>query len=77
MKLEVAKYITGYEICQQVKAEHHKPSGMIQPLPIDEWKWDLITMDFVTYLPRSLKGTTVFGSLLTDKPNLHTFYQSR
>ena len=35
-------------VCQQVKA--------VQPLPIPEWKWEHITMDFVTVLPRSPKG---------------------
>ena len=39
--------------CQQVKAEHQKPAGKIQPLSIPVWKWDKITMDFVTGLPRT------------------------
>ncbi|KAL6336099.1 hypothetical protein AAG906_010376 [Vitis piasezkii] len=37
--------------CQQVKVEHQKPVGLLQPLPIAEWKWDHVTMDFVTGLP--------------------------
>ncbi|KAK8665349.1 hypothetical protein V6N13_005519 [Hibiscus sabdariffa] len=37
--------------CQQVKAEHQHPSGLLQPIRIPEWKWDRITMDFVTGLP--------------------------
>ncbi|KAA3484635.1 DNA/RNA polymerases superfamily protein [Gossypium australe] len=35
-------------ICQQVKAEHQVPSGVLQPIMVPEWKWDRITMDFVT-----------------------------
>ena len=47
MKREVAEYVSKCLICQQVKAERQKPSGLLQPLPIPEWKWEHITMDFV------------------------------
>ncbi|GJU84458.1 reverse transcriptase domain-containing protein [Tanacetum coccineum] len=36
-----------------VKAEHQRPSGLLQQPEIPEWKWDKITMDFITKLPRS------------------------
>nr|GEZ99835.1 hypothetical protein [Tanacetum cinerariifolium] len=36
-----------------VKAEHQRPSGLLQQQEIPEWKWDNITMDFITKLPRS------------------------
>ncbi|XP_062118874.1 uncharacterized protein LOC133832564 [Humulus lupulus] len=36
---------------RNVKVEHQRPSGLLQPLPIPEWKWDKITMYFVTGLP--------------------------
>ena len=38
--------------CQQVKAEHQKPAGLLPPLEVDEWKWEHVTMDFMTHLPR-------------------------
>ncbi|CAL9005835.1 unnamed protein product, partial [Prunus brigantina] len=47
MKKEIAEYVSKCLICQQVKAERQKPSGLLQPLPIPEWKWERITMDFV------------------------------
>jgi hypothetical protein len=56
MRKEVAGYMAKYSICQQVKVEHRKPAGLLQPLPIPEWKWEMITMDFVSGLPRGKKG---------------------
>ena len=37
--------------CQRVKAEHRHPSGILQPHEIAEWKWDVISMDFIVGLP--------------------------
>ncbi|GKC56993.1 putative reverse transcriptase domain-containing protein, partial [Tanacetum coccineum] len=37
-------------------AEHQKPSGLLVQPDIHEWKWDNITMDFVTKLPRTTNG---------------------
>jgi hypothetical protein len=39
--------------CQKVKAVHQKTARLLQPLPIPEWKWKEMTMDFVTELPPS------------------------
>ena len=38
MKKEIAEYVSKCLQCQQVKAEHQKPGGLLQPLPIPEWK---------------------------------------
>ncbi|KAJ9672728.1 hypothetical protein PVL29_026082 [Vitis rotundifolia] len=53
MKRDIAQFVANCQICQQVKAEHQRPAGLLQPLPIPEWKWDNITMDFVIGLPRT------------------------
>nr|GEW31686.1 putative reverse transcriptase domain-containing protein [Tanacetum cinerariifolium] len=37
----------------RVKAEHQRPSGLLVQPTIPEWKWDNITMDFITKLPKS------------------------
>ncbi|GJY42532.1 putative reverse transcriptase domain-containing protein [Tanacetum coccineum] len=39
-----------------VKAEHQKPSGLLVQPEIPEWKWEKITMDFVTKLPKTANG---------------------
>jgi hypothetical protein len=55
MKKEIAEYIARCMECQKVKAEHRHPTGLLQPLPIPEWKWEVVTMDFITGLPRTNK----------------------
>nr|GFA71573.1 DNA/RNA polymerases superfamily protein [Tanacetum cinerariifolium] len=53
MKRDVATFVSKCLICQQVKNEHQRASGLLQPLGIPVWKWDEISMDFVTGLPRT------------------------
>ena len=48
MKRDVTEYVSKCFTCQQVKAEHQMPTGLLNPLPIPQWKWDNITMDFVS-----------------------------
>ncbi|KAJ4953961.1 hypothetical protein NE237_030793 [Protea cynaroides] len=51
MKADVAKFVSQCLNCQRVKAERQRPARLLQPLPEPAWKWDRITMDFVTGLP--------------------------
>ena len=53
MKRDVAQFVSKCMVCQQVKAEHKKPGGTLQPLPIPEWRLDHVIMDFVTCLPQT------------------------
>ncbi|KAL0546890.1 hypothetical protein IC582_016808 [Cucumis melo] len=59
MKREVAEFVSRCLVCQQVKAPRQKPAGLLQPLSIPEWKWENVSMDFITGLPRTLRGFTV------------------
>jgi hypothetical protein len=56
MKKDVAEFVHACLTCQKSKIEHQKPIGLMQPLSIPEWKWDSISMDFVTGLPRTTAG---------------------
>ena len=56
MKRDVARFVSLCATCKQVKMEHRRPGGLLQPLEIPLWKWDHITMDFVHALPRSPAG---------------------
>ena len=53
MKRHVGDFVRQYLTCQQVKVENQKPAGLLQPLEVAEWKWEHVTMDFVTHLPRT------------------------
>ncbi|KAM0046145.1 putative nucleotidyltransferase, Ribonuclease H [Helianthus debilis subsp. tardiflorus] len=55
MKEDVARYIIRCLTCQQVKTEHQRAGGLLQPLDILVWKWDDISMDFVTGLPKTFR----------------------
>jgi hypothetical protein len=55
MKGETAKYLARCQDCQQVKAEHQHPTNLLQPLPVPEWKWETISLDFITGLPKTQK----------------------
>ncbi|GJY71577.1 putative reverse transcriptase domain-containing protein [Tanacetum coccineum] len=56
MKADIATYVSKCLTCLRVKAEHQKPSGLLVQPAIPQWKWDNITMDFVTKLPRTQSG---------------------
>ena len=56
IKREIAQYVAQCLVCQQVKMEYQRLVGFLQPLPIPERKWEDITMDFVTGLPRTPTG---------------------
>ncbi|XP_077242576.1 uncharacterized protein LOC143883098 [Tasmannia lanceolata] len=56
LKREIAQYVSQCLTCQVIKAEHQRPPGTLQPLSIPEWKWEEITMDFVSALPGTPLG---------------------
>ena len=68
MKKEIADFVSRCLTCQQVKVEHQKPIGKIQPLLIPVWKWDKITMDFVIGLPRTRRQHDSIW-VIVDKTN--------
>nr|GFB39673.1 putative reverse transcriptase domain-containing protein [Tanacetum cinerariifolium] len=56
MKTNIATYLSKCLTCARVKAEHQRPSRLLLQPAILEWKWDNITMDFITKLPKSSQG---------------------
>ena len=56
MKKDIAEYVAVCDVCERVKAKYQKPAGLLPPMPIPEWKWDKLGMDFITGLPRTRSG---------------------
>ena len=61
MKKHVGDFVQRCLTCQQVKAEHQRPVGLLQPFVVAEWKLEHITKDFVTHLPRISQGHDAVG----------------
>ena len=56
MKQQVEYFVRRCLTCQQVKAKHQRPVGLLQPLEVAEWKWEHVMMDFVTQFPQTSRG---------------------
>nr|GEU42440.1 putative reverse transcriptase domain-containing protein [Tanacetum cinerariifolium] len=56
IKKDIAVYVSKCLTCLKVKAEHQRPSGLLQQPDIPKWKWEGIAIDFVTKLPRTSSG---------------------
>ncbi|GKC80067.1 putative reverse transcriptase domain-containing protein [Tanacetum coccineum] len=68
MKRDIAIYVSKCLTCSKIKAEHHRPSGLLQQPEIPEWKWEGIAMDFICKFPSNLRG-------LLDREIGKTLYQ--
>ncbi|GJV39847.1 putative reverse transcriptase domain-containing protein [Tanacetum coccineum] len=64
MKADIATYVSKCLTCLKVKAEHQKPSGLLVQPEISQWKWDNITMDFITKLPRTQSGNDTIWAIV-------------
>ncbi|GKC49302.1 putative reverse transcriptase domain-containing protein [Tanacetum coccineum] len=79
MKKDIAEYVSKCLTCLKVKAEHQRPSGLLQQPEIRVWKWEGIAMDFMTKLPRtSIARHGVPISIISDHDSRLTsrFWQS-
>ncbi|GJW49902.1 putative reverse transcriptase domain-containing protein [Tanacetum coccineum] len=56
MKAEITTYVSKCLTCAKFKIEYQKPSGLLVQPEIPQWKWENITMDFVTKLPKTAAG---------------------
>ncbi|GJW42913.1 putative reverse transcriptase domain-containing protein [Tanacetum coccineum] len=71
MKRDIAEYVSRCHTCSKIKAEHQKPSGLLQQPEIPKWKWEKITMDLVTKLPKSSTLQKALGTRLDISTAYH------
>nr|GFB68120.1 putative reverse transcriptase domain-containing protein [Tanacetum cinerariifolium] len=64
IKKDIVVYVSRCLTCLKVKAEHQRPSGLLQQAKIPEWKWETIAMDFVTNLPRTSSGNVTIWVIM-------------
>ncbi|XP_052479056.1 uncharacterized protein LOC128034567 [Gossypium raimondii] len=68
LKRDVTDFVARCLVCKKVKAEHQFPSGLMQPIAIPEWKWEKISMNFVSGLPLTLSrkdwGSEIYFKVL-------------
>ena len=60
LKDDVIKYFNEFHTCQQNKVDHTHLAGLLHPFPIPEQKWESISMDFITCLPKVLGKDCIF-----------------
>ncbi|GJP29280.1 hypothetical protein CLOM_g6485, partial [Closterium sp. NIES-68] len=56
---DVQKFVTSCDTCQRMKSSKQKKAGLLQPLPIPEQPWQLVSLDFITGLPPTTSGHDV------------------
>nr|GEV30616.1 hypothetical protein [Tanacetum cinerariifolium] len=70
MKADIATYVSKCLTCLKVKVEHQNPSGLLVQPEIPQWKWDNITMDFVTKLLRKSSGYDTIWVIIDHLTNI-------
>lgn len=65
MKEQTHRYVQTCSIYQQAKPERVKYPGLLEPLPVPEGAWEVVTMDFIDGLPQSHKYNCIL--VVVDK----------
>jgi hypothetical protein len=68
MKNGVDEYLARCLECHQARVEHHHPTRLFQPIPILEWRMDIIIMDFITHISK-IKKQNYSIMVIVDKLN--------
>jgi hypothetical protein len=60
MTRDIRSFIATCPICQKIKHTRHAPYGLLQPIPIPEQPFEVVTMDFIGELPTSQGYDAIF-----------------
>ena len=77
MKKHVGEFVRRCLTCQKVKSKHHRLARLLQPLEVAEWKWEHITMDFMTNSPKKSRGHDAVWVIVDRLTNLAHFLAMR
>ncbi|GJU90520.1 putative reverse transcriptase domain-containing protein [Tanacetum coccineum] len=61
MKRDIAEYVSKRLTCSKIKAEHQKPSGLLQQPKNPKWKWEKITMDLIPVIWAKVEESQLIG----------------
>ncbi|CAI7890138.1 unnamed protein product [Closterium sp. NIES-53] len=56
MAADVQQFVTSCDTCQQMKSSKQNKTGLLQPLPVPEQPWQVVSLDFITGLPSTSQG---------------------
>lgn len=54
MKKDIANFLAKCQYCKQMKYEHQRPAGLFQRMEILKWKWEMISIDCMVWLTKTL-----------------------
>ncbi|CAI5471221.1 unnamed protein product [Closterium sp. Yama58-4] len=56
MAANMQQFVTSCDTCQRMKSSKQKKAGLLQPLPVPEQPWQVVSLDFITGLPSTSRG---------------------
>jgi hypothetical protein len=74
LKTDVQRFVAECLVCQQNKVETIKTPGILQPLSIPSQRWEEVSMDFITGLPKP-EGKSVI-MVIVDRLTKYTHFFS-
>lgn len=72
MAKTVHQFVQNCTVCQQAKPDRSRYPGLLQPLPVPDAAWQVVSMDFIEGLPRSGRFNCIL--VVVDKFSLYAHF---